>query len=43
MAIVIFMSKPKLWNGISIFFSNIFLGLVFPLFWNGFLRPLPQK
>ena len=39
MAIVIFMSKPKLWNGISIFFSNIFLGLVFPLFWNGFLRP----
>ena len=39
MAIVIFVSKPKLWNGISIFFSNIFLGLVFPLFWNGFLRP----
>ena len=39
MAIVIFLSKPKLWNGISIFFSNIFLGLVFPLFWNGFLRP----
>ena len=39
MAIVIFMSKPKLWNGISIFFSNIFLGLIFPLFWNGFLRP----
>ena len=39
MAIIIFMSKPKLWNGISIFFSNIFLGLVFPLFWNGFLRP----
>ena len=39
MAIIIFLSKPKLWNGISIFFSNIFLGLVFPLFWNGFLRP----
>ena len=39
MGIIIFLSKPKLWSGISIFFSNIFLGLVFPLFWNGFLRP----
>lgn len=39
MALIIFLSKPQLWNGISIFFSNIFLGLVFPLFWNSFLRP----
>ena len=39
MALIIFLSKPHLWNGIAIFFSNIFLGLIFPLFWNGFLRP----
>ena len=39
MALVIFFSKPRLWYGISIFFFNIFLGLIFPLFWNGFLRP----
>ena len=39
MGLIIFLSKPKLWNGISIFFSNIFLGLIFPLFWNSFLRP----
>ena len=39
MGLIIFLSKPKLWNGIAIFFSNIFLGLIFPLFWNSFLRP----
>ena len=39
MGLIIFLSKPKLWNGISIFFANIFLGLIFPLFWNNFLRP----
>ena len=39
MGLIIFLSKPKLWNGISIFFANIFLGLIFPLFWNSFLRP----
>lgn len=39
MALIIFLSKPRLWNGIGIFFSNIFLGLIFPLFWNGFLKP----
>ena len=39
MALIIFLSKPKLGNGIAIFFFNIFLGLIFPLFWNGFLRP----
>ena len=39
MALIIFLSKPQLWNGIVIFFFNIFLGLIFPLFWNGFLRP----
>ena len=39
MAVIIFLSKPQLWSGITIFFSNIFLGLIFPLFWNGFLRP----
>ena len=30
MGLIIFLSKPKLWNGIAIFFSNIFLGLIFP-------------
>lgn len=39
MALAIFFSKPHLWHGIGIFFFNIFLGLIFPLFWNGFLRP----
>jgi rod shape determining protein RodA len=39
MALIIFLSKGKLWNSIAIFFSNIFLGLIFPLFWNSFLRP----
>ena len=39
MALIIFLSKPRLRNGITLFFSNIFLGLIFPLFWNGFLRP----
>ena len=39
MAVIIFLSKPRLRNGITLFFSNIFLGLIFPLFWNGFLRP----
>ena len=39
MALVIFFSKPHLWYGIGIFFFNIFLGLIFPLFWNGFLKP----
>ena len=32
----------KLWNGVTIFFFNIFLGLMFPLFWN-FLRPFQRN
>ena len=39
MGLIIYFSKEKMWNSIAIFFLNIFLGLVFPLFWNNFLRP----
>ena len=28
MAVIIFLSKPRLRNGITLFFSNIFLGLI---------------
>ena len=39
MGLIIYFSKEKMWNSIAIFFLNIFLGLIFPLFWNNFLRP----
>ena len=42
LAIIIYISKPKLIHGISLYFSNIFLGLVFPLVWN-LLRPYQQN
>ncbi len=42
LAAVIYMVKPKLWNGVAIYFGNIFLGLIFPLIWNT-LRPFQQK
>ena len=40
--IIIYRSMSKLWNGVTIFFFNIFLGLMFPLFWN-FLRPFQRN
>ena len=42
LAIIIYISKPKLMHGIGIYFSNIFLGLIFPLVWNS-LRPYQQN
>ena len=41
LAIIIYISKPKLIHGIGIYFINIFLGLIFPLVWNS-LRPYQQ-
>ena len=41
-AVIIFRSMDKLWNGVIIFFSNIFLGLMFPILWN-FLRPFQKN
>jgi len=40
--IIIFRSMDKLWNGVTIFFSNVFLGLMFPILWN-FLRPFQKN
>ena len=34
LALIIFISKPKLWNGVTLYFGNIFLGLIFPFMWN---------
>ena len=42
LAMIIYISKPKLIHGIALYFSNIFLGLVFPLVWN-LLRPYQQN
>ena len=42
LAIVIFLSKPKLIYGLGLYFGNIFLGLIFPLVWNS-LRPYQQN
>tara|TARA_X000000368_G_scaffold58147_1_gene41134 strand:+ start:1 stop:1038 length:1038 start_codon:yes stop_codon:yes gene_type:complete len=42
LAIIIYISKPKLIHSIGIYFSNIFLGLIFPLVWNS-LRPYQQN
>jgi len=41
-AIIIFRSMDKLWNGVTIFFFNVFLGLMFPILWN-FLRPFQKN
>ena len=40
--LIIYKSMDKLWTGVTIFFFNIFLGLMFPLFWN-FLRPFQRN
>jgi rod shape determining protein RodA len=42
LAMIIYISKPKLIHGIALYFSNIFLGLIFPLVWN-LLRPYQQN
>jgi rod shape determining protein RodA len=39
---IILLSKPKIWEGVAVFFGNIFLGLLAPVFWN-FLHPYQQK
>lgn len=39
---IILLSKPKIWQGITVFFGNIFLGLLAPVFWN-ILHPYQQK
>ena len=40
--IIIYRSMSKLWNGVIIFFFNVFLGLMFPLLWS-FLRPFQRN
>ena len=40
--IIIYRSIGKLWNGVIIFFFNVFLGLMFPLLWS-FLRPFQRN
>ena len=40
--IIIFRSMDKLWNGVTVFFFNVFLGLMFPILWN-FLRPFQKN
>ena len=40
--IIIFRSMDKLWTGVTIFFFNVFLGLMFPILWN-FLRPFQKN
>ncbi|MEE8479235.1 MAG: FtsW/RodA/SpoVE family cell cycle protein [Candidatus Neomarinimicrobiota bacterium] len=40
--VIILLSKPKIWEGIAVFFGNIFLGLLAPVFWN-ILLPYQQK
>lgn len=42
MGVIIFLSRPKLWHGITLYFGNIFLGLLAPLIWNS-LKPYQQK
>ncbi len=42
MAIIFYLSKPKLLTGIGLYFGNIFLGLLTPVAWN-LLRPFQQK
>jgi rod shape determining protein RodA len=40
--IIIFLSKPKILLSVSIYFGNIFLGLLSPILWN-MLHPYQQK
>ena len=40
--VIILLSKPKIWEGVAIYFGNMFVGLLAPVFWN-FLHPYQQK
>ena len=40
--VIIFISKPRILEGVTVFFGNIFLGLLAPVFWN-ILHPYQQK
>lgn len=42
MGIIMVLSRPRLWHGVSVYFSNIFLGLLTPVIWN-LLKPYQQK
>ena len=42
MAVVIFLARLKLWHALGLYFSNLFLGLIFPLIW-GSLRSYQQN
>ena len=42
LGLIIYMSRPKILIGLSLYFGNIFLGLIFPLLWNS-LRPYQQN
>ena len=42
LALIIFISRPKLMTGLLLFFGNIFLGLFSPVLWNG-LKPYQQN
>lgn len=42
MTVVIVFSERKIWNGVAVFFGNIFLGLLAPVLWN-VLHPYQQK
>jgi rod shape determining protein RodA len=42
MAVVIFLARLKLWHALGLYFSNLFLGLIFPLMW-GSLRSYQQN
>ena len=40
--VIIILSKPKIWEGVTVFFGNVFLGLLAPVLWN-VLHPYQQK
>ena len=42
LGLIIYISRPKIFIGLSLYFGNIFLGLIFPLLWNS-LRPYQQN
>ncbi|MDC0234803.1 rod shape-determining protein RodA [Candidatus Marinimicrobia bacterium] len=42
MAVIIFLARLKLWHALGLYFTNIFLGLIFPFIW-GSLRPYQQN
>lgn len=42
MALILYLARPKLVNGVIIYFANLFLGLLSPYIWNA-LEPYQQK